>query len=78
VIGRVTVLVLACLGAFVVGYIDTAPIWVLLVLACLSVGVYLVFLAVSNRRPKPAKSCSCPTCRAPRQYAAAHIEQVWP
>jgi hypothetical protein len=75
--GRVTVLVLSLIAGVIVAKIDAAPYAVLIVLGCMAWGVYLVFLAVVNRRPA-AKPCSCHICRAPRQYAAAHIEQVWP
>lgn len=43
-IGRVTVLVLALIAGVVVMSIDAAPIWQLIVLACLAWGVLIVFV----------------------------------
>jgi hypothetical protein len=65
VIGRVTVLALFLIAGWTVATIDAAPMWKLIALACMAWGVYLVFLAFTNRQPKP-QPCSCPTCRRVR------------
>jgi hypothetical protein len=63
VIGRVAVLVLFLIAGWTVATIDAAPMWKLIALACMAWGVYLVFLAVSNRQA-PLKPCGCQSCSA--------------
>jgi hypothetical protein len=48
-IGRIVVLVLALIAGAVVTMIDAAPIWTLIVLACLAWAVLIVFVLRGER-----------------------------
>jgi hypothetical protein len=49
VIGRLTVLALAIFAGFIVATIDAAPMWRLIVLACLMWAVLIVFVLRGER-----------------------------